>query len=145
MNTAIAREIAAKSAQLVALTAEFEATYGKNYTLKPGSPQDAWDLYDAVFQTESSLASLLDSAALLNPHHRYGKWWDRVETMETAIAQQLMLEARHLIARCAHHHVNQPDSDWSYAIQTAQCAIAGMMRPASLQLALDSASQSAAS
>lgn len=124
-----------KTGKLVELTATFHALYGKDYRLKPGSPQEAWALYDSIYRTQVEIANLLDSYMIDAPHYRYGQWWERLDVMDVSIAQELLCEVSHLIACMAHHEVQQPETDYSYVIHRSQSAIAGMLHPAALQVA----------
>ena len=64
MNTVLARQMAARVAELIELASIFQCRYGKDYRLKPGSPANAWDLQQAIMNQQTAIASLLDASAL---------------------------------------------------------------------------------
>src|SRR5690349_5297771 len=101
MNTSTARLIAATAGDLIVLTSTFDSRYGKNYRMKPGSPDDAWQLQQAIFDQQTTLARLLDPLALENPLQRMTPWWKFQDVMDTSMATQIAAEAFHLIACCA--------------------------------------------
>lgn len=135
MNTTQARTLLAEAAHLIELTATFQAAYGKDYHLKPGSPEDAWTLHDQIYELECRIASLLDEQALEHAYPPHGEWWERYDVMPTAIARELLASIGHLITCCAR--ASTDNAEWSYAMQTVQQRIAGMLRPASHQVALN--------
>ncbi|GAB4512676.1 MAG: hypothetical protein OHK0046_12580 [Anaerolineae bacterium] len=141
MNMNNARAMLNHAAQLIELSATFQTRYGRDYAMKPGSPADAWELYDAIFTLECQIGRLLDANALENLHHRHGEWWKRQDVMDTATAREILEVTGHLIACCARVSANQTDAEWSYAIKTLQQSIAGMLPPASLQVAMDESIQ----
>ncbi len=141
MNVKNAHEIVVLAARLIEQTAMFQTCFGRDYILKPGSPSEAWALYESVAYTQAEIARLLDPETTDNPHHRHGEWWQRRDMMDVAVAQQLMIEAGHLLACCATHVANQPPTDFSYVIICSQMAIAGMLHPSSVQIGLDSSVQ----
>lgn len=136
MNTQTAQQILLKAAHLVELAATFQAHYGNDYRLKPGSPQGAWALYDEMVEVQSTIARLLSPTVLENHHTRYGKWWERQDTMNTGIAYALVQECSLLIA-CSVHADLVDEDKISYAVEAVQASIAGILHPASLQIGAD--------
>ena len=137
MNTTTARLIATRIAELIEFTSIFQTRYGKDYEMKPGSPAEAWRLYQAIFDQQTSIAALLDVASLEIPVYRLPMWWKRQETIDNAIITQMAQEAFHLIACCASYEAN-PDHQPSPVILCSQRVIAGALHPSTLLLALNS-------
>jgi hypothetical protein len=135
MNTITARNLAARVAELIELVSIFQARYGKQYRMKPGSPVEAWNLHQAIFDQQGVIARLLDTTALENPLHRCQPWWKWQDTMDTGLVMQLSQEVSHLIASCACFEA-QPQGEMSHAVRSAQAALAGMLHPSSLMVAL---------
>ncbi len=138
MNTVMARHLAAKIAELIELSSIFQSRYGKDYRLKPGSPADAWNLHQAIFEQQSAIAGLLDAEALENPLQRTTEWWQRQEVVDTALVGQMAQEAYHLISCCACREAN-PESE-SPIVKTSQRVIAGMLHPSTRLMAMAKAS-----
>lgn len=137
MNTATARKIIMETAELLALCSRFQALYGKDYRMKPGSPEDAWDLYQAIFDQQRMIAEMLDTDALERPLKRWGEWWNRQETIDIALVSELAKEASHLIACCAYNEADpQRYADNVGMVRTSQGVIAGLLHPAARQVAL---------
>ena len=135
MNTRQAQHLLADAGKLVQLSATFTARYGRHYELRPDSPEDAWKLYDAIQAIQAEIVAGLDDILMMKPHHRCGKWWERHDVIDLSTAQAISHEVSNLIACCAAHEANAPGSTaWSYAIQNAQLAIAGMLHPAAIQV-----------
>jgi len=116
--------------------AEYQATHGKA-PLKAGSCDRAWQLHDQMMMQMGRIARLLNPRTLEDHHHKYGLWWEHQDMMDVHTAQQLIHEIGCLMARCAYRDADNNGEEWSYAIVIAQCTIAGMLHPSSLQLALD--------
>lgn len=140
MNTSTARELVGKIAQLIEFASTFQCHYGKNYRMKPGSPDQAWELHQMIFNQQIAIASLLDIDALENPARILPMWWKLCETLDTSSATQISQEACHLIACCACYEAN-PVSQPSPAIHSSQCVIAGMLHPSAVLVALDGLEQ----
>jgi hypothetical protein len=136
MNTITARRIAAQIAELVELASIFQARYGKDYRLKPGSPADAWDMHRAIFDKQSDIARLLDIEALEQPLKRLPDWWKYRDTVDTGMATQLSQAAAHLIACCAAFEAS-PRADSSPVVATSQSVIAGMLHPSAVLVGMD--------
>jgi hypothetical protein len=136
MNMATARKVISETVELLVLCSRFQATYGKDYRLKPGSPQNAWELYQAIFDKQRIIAELLDSDALERPLKRWGEWWKRQETIDIALVNELAKEANHLIACCAYNEVNTQSGEVSSAVRASQGVIAGILHPSARQVAL---------
>lgn len=138
MNTPTAHRLIAQAAHLVELASAFQAKYGKYYPLKPGSPQDAWNYYEALLEVQCCIARLLDPAARENGYPKAGHWWDRHDVIDSATAQAVLSEIGSLIACCANQEIRMPENaEWSPIIHNTQCAVAGMLHPSSLQIASD--------
>jgi hypothetical protein len=135
MNTNTVRQLIDEIANLAERVATFQARYGRNYTLKPGSPEEAWDLYNAIQDGQSIIAGMLEDDPRQNPHYRYGRWWERHEVLDTGVAQDLLAEAGHLLAHCAYASADADRTDYHYVMYTSQCNIAGMLHPVALQIA----------
>ena len=142
MNTATARQLAAKIAELIELTSIFQARYGKQYCVKPGSPAEAWDLHQSIFDQQAAIARLIDPQALEQPLQRCTAWWRRQETPDTSIVSMLAQEVSHLIACCATFEA-APRGESSPVIYTSQSTIAGMLHPSSVMVALGDMGQRA--
>jgi hypothetical protein len=140
MNTSTACELAGKIAEMIAYASTFQCQYGKDYRMKPGSPDEAWELYQAIFNQQVAIASLLDIYALENPARILPMWWKIRETLDTSSATQISQEACHLIACCACYEAD-PGSGPSPAIRSSQCVIAGMLHPSAVLVALDELGQ----
>jgi hypothetical protein len=134
MNTATARQLAAKIAELIELTSIFQARYGKQYRIKPGSPAEAWDLHQAIFDQQAVIAQLLDTAALENPLRRCPSWWKYQDTIDTGVVSLIAAEISHLIACCASFEA-EPRAASSPAVSSSQAAIAGMLHPSAVLVA----------
>lgn len=135
MNTALARHLAAKVAELIELASIFQSCYGKNYQMKPGSPERAWELYNMMNAQQTAIARLLDTDALEDPAQRLPQWWKWQEMMDTGMVAQMAQEAYHLIACCASFEAH-PNADRSPVISTSQRVIAGMLHPSSRMVAM---------
>lgn len=136
MNLDKARTILNETTRLVELTATFQARYGKDYVMRVGTPQDAWDLHENILDSQAIIANLIEPEIKANPHFRYGKWWERTQVMTNCTAQQLMTEACRLMSVVAHFETKNQEgkSTWSHAVTTTQSAIAGMLHPSSLEI-----------
>jgi hypothetical protein len=134
MNATTARQLAAKIAELIEFASIFQARYGKQYRLKPGSPAEAWDLHQAIIDQQADIARLLDPATLENPPRRGTPWWKWQETIDTGAVYQIALESNHLIACCASFEA-APLADSSPVIASSQRAIAAMLHPSALMVA----------
>jgi len=135
MNTATARLIVSKIAELIELSSIFQTRYGRGYRMKPGSPESAWALHQAIFDQQREIAILLDLDVLENPSQAVTAWWKWQETMDSGIAGALAQEACHLIACCASFEAN-PMGTCSLAAVAAQRAIASRLHPSSRMIAM---------
>lgn len=134
MNTANARQIAAKIAELIEFASIFQARYGKQYRMKPGSPAEAWDMHQAIFDQQVAIAHLLDPDALETPLTRASQWWKWQDAIDTGSACMMSAEASHLIACCASFEA-APRAATSPVVSTSQAAIAGMLHPSAVLVA----------
>lgn len=144
MNTVMARHIAAQIAELIELSSIFQTRYGKDYRMKPGSPAEAWELHDAIFNQQVAIASLLDVDALENPLQRVPTWWKWQETIDAGIVAQMAQEASHLIICCASFEA-VPMAASSPAVSCSQRVIAGTLHPSAILVAQGTINQSKAS
>ncbi len=135
MNTARARLLAAKVAELIEITSIFQSCYGKNYRMKPGSPAQAWELYQAMNDQQMAIGQLLDIETLENPSQQLTQWWKFQESLDTSIVAQMAQEAYHLIACCASFEAN-PGASNSPVIGCSQRVIAGMLHPSMRMVAM---------
>lgn len=134
MNTAIARAAAAHIAELIEFASIFQARYGKQYRMKPGSPAEAWNIYNAILDKQVTIASLLDYPALESPLKRCPPWWKYQDAIDIGTASMMANEASHLIAACAWFEA-EPIGEPSPVILSAQQVIAGLLQPNTLMLA----------
>jgi hypothetical protein len=135
MNTTHARLVAAKVAELIEMASIFQSCYGKDYQMKPGSPAQAWDLYQSILNQQTAIARLLDTDALDHPSQNMPQWWKWQETMDTGVVAQIAQEAYHLIACCASFEAN-PTGSTSPVIGCSQRVIAGMLHPTTRMVAM---------
>ena len=135
MNTALARHLAAKVAELIEIASIFQSCFGKDYRMKPGSPTQAWDLYQAMLNQQTAIARLLDLDALEDAAQRLPQWWKWQESIDTGMVAQMAQEAFHLIACCASFEAN-PSASNSPVIGCSQRVIAGMLHPTARMVAM---------
>lgn len=102
--------------------------------MKPGSPEQAWQLQQAIFDQQSAIGRLLDPFALENPLQRMSPWWKFQDVMDTALATQIAQEAFHLIACCASSEATMR-AEPSPVIICSQRTIAGFLHPSTLLIA----------
>jgi hypothetical protein len=134
MNTVAARTVAAHVAELIEFASIFQARYGKQYRMKPGSPAEAWNIYNAILDKQVTIASLLDYPALENPLQRCPQWWKYQDCIDIGTASMMATEVSHLIAACAWFEA-EPIGEPSPVILSAQQVIAGMLQPNTIMLA----------
>lgn len=134
MNTAKAHQLTVKTAELIEFASIFQARYGKQYRMKPGSPAEAWDLHQSIFDQQIAIAHLLDMAALEAPMRRSTPWWKWQDAIDTSVVCMIASEASHLIACCASFEA-QPRAASSPAVNASQAVIAGMLHPSALMVA----------
>ncbi|MEQ8674563.1 MAG: hypothetical protein RLP44_23835 [Aggregatilineales bacterium] len=139
MNTA--NQMMNEAGKLVELSAIFQVNYGRGAQLKPGSPEDEWTLYNLILNVQSRIARMMDETCLEANHHKFGAWWKRQDVMDVATAQAVIQEIGTLIARCAYLQTDSENMTQTeqlcYALNVTQSTIAGMLHPASLQIAAD--------
>jgi hypothetical protein len=136
MEGTTALALAQKISELVQQCASFQAKYGRYYTLKPGSPAEAWAMYHDILGKQVEIAVMLDANTLDMPHTTPDQWWKRHDVIDLTMAKTLMQQVSHLIATCAYHEADIDPTDWSYAVYSAQASIAGMLHPSARMLAL---------
>jgi hypothetical protein len=137
MNAQTALEIANHSAELVALSARFQALFGRRATVKAGCPQSKLDLYHAILDKQIAIASLLDANILRSPGESFNQWWKRQDVIDLSIASDIHKEAARLIACCTYSDVDPVANQWSYSVQASQAAIAVQLHPTSRTAALE--------
>ena len=135
MNTTSARLLAAKVAELIEAASIFQACYGKDYCMKPGSPIQAWELYQTMLNQQTAIAQLLDLTAIENVAQQLPQWWKWQESIDTGIVAQMAQEVYHLIACCATLEAN-PTAKHSHVIGASQRVIAGMLHPSTRMVAM---------
>ena len=135
MNTAMARLVAAKIAELIEIASIFQSCYGKDYRMKPGSPTQAWDLYQSMLSQQTAIAQLLDLDALEDTAQQLPQWWKWQESIDTGMVAQMAQEAYHLIACCASFEAS-PTASASPVIACSQRVIAGMLHPSTRMVAM---------
>ena len=135
MKTANARLVATKVAELIEMASIFQSCYGKDYRMKPGSPTQAWDLYQAMLNQQTAIARLLDLDALEDAAQRLPQWWKWQESIDTGMVAQMAQETYHLIACCASFEAN-PTASTSPVISSSQRVIAGMLHPTTRMVAM---------
>lgn len=136
MDTGLARQIALAIADLMQPVSIFQSCFGKDYRMKPGSPDQAWELHQVIKQQQVLIASLLDATTLDAPLQRLPQWWKYQEAPDVGVVSAMMQEACHLIAACACHEAN-PQTPQSPVVATSQRILAGMLHPATLMMAQD--------
>jgi hypothetical protein len=136
MNTTHARLLAVKVAELIEMASIFQSCYGKDYRMKPGSPPQAWDLYQAMLSQQTAIAQLLDTDALQDAAQRMPQWWKWQESIDTGVITQMAQETYHLIACCASFEAN-PTGNNSPVIGSSQRVIAGMLHPSTRMVAME--------
>ena len=129
MNRDKARQLATEATLLAEFVAEFQATYGRNYRLGVGSPDDAWTLDEAIRRQLVAIAGLLDEEALANPFTKWGEWWERYDVIDNAMVNEIVMRVYELIRACAFKQE-------TYQTQLVQSAIAGLLPPHVRQLGL---------
>ena len=134
MDTVTAREVMIKVSELIELSSIFQARYGRDYRLVPGSPDEAWELYQAISDQQTAIARLLDLTALENPIRRCAQWWKSQDVINSSVVSMMAQEAAHLIACCASFET-QPRAVASPVIDVSQSVIAGMLHPSCVLVA----------
>ena len=103
--------------------------------MKPGSPTQAWDLYQTMLNQQTAIAGLLDVDALEDVAQRLPQWWKWQESIDTGVIAQMAQEAYHLIACCASSEAS-PAANASPVIACSQRVIAGMLHPTTRMVAM---------
>jgi hypothetical protein len=137
MNAQTAIEIANHCAELVALSARFQALFGRRATVKAGCPNSELDLYHAIFDKQIEIASLLDSSVLRSPGEAFNQWWKRQDVIDLSIASDIHKESTRLIACCTYADADPVANQWSYSVQASQAAIAVQLHPSTRAAALE--------
>ena len=141
MDMKTANQMMNEAGKLIELSAIFQVNYGRGAQLKPGSPEEEWTLYNLILNVQSRIARMMDEPCLESTHHKFGAWWKRQDVMDVATAQAVLQEISNLITRCAYMQTNTGNATQTeqlcYALKVSQMTIAGMLHPASLQVAAD--------
>jgi hypothetical protein len=124
-----------EAARLIELTALFQVKYGRSYKMTANCPQEAWQLYHDIMQSQAIIASYLDLGVLDDIQTPYGRWWDHADVMEPIMAQQILGNSAQLLSSVVHAKTLSPTSI-SYAVHSFQRAIAGMLHPNSYLAAI---------
>lgn len=124
-----------EASRLIELTASFQAQYGRAYRMTANSPQEAWQLYHDIMQSQAIIASYLEYGVLDDIQYPYGRWWDHADVMEPIMAQQILTNSAQLLSSAVHAKTLTPNSI-SYAVHSFQRAIAGMLHPDSYHAAI---------
>ena len=137
MNAQTAIEIANYSAELVALSARFQALFGRRATVKAGSPNSELDLYHAILDKQIEIASLLDPGVLRSPGESLNQWWKRQDVIDLSVASDIHKESARLIACCTYSDADPVANQWSYSVQASQAAIAVQLHPSTRAAVLE--------
>jgi len=137
MDTAKARQIATEAIMLVELVGQFQSTFGREYRMRPGSPELAWNLDKQIQGQQVAIAKLLDIDALEHAFTRYGYWWERCDVIDDYITAEIAAESIRLLSACSHFAGNLDGVEWSPAIQVIQRSISGMLPPHCRQMGMD--------
>lgn len=137
MDTSKARQIANEAIILVELVGQFQANFGREYRMRPGSPELAWMLDKQIQDQQVAIAKQLDIDALEHPFSRYGHWWERCDVVDDYITAEIASESVRLLSACSHFESNLDGVEWSPAIQVIQRSIAGMIPPHSRQMGME--------
>lgn len=137
MNAQTAIEIANRCGELVALSARFQALFGRRATVKAGSPNSELDLYHAILDKQTEIASFLDPNVLRSPGESLNQWWKRQDVIDLSVASDIHKEAARLIACCTYSDTDPVANQWSYSVQASQAAIAVQLHPSTRAAALE--------
>lgn len=137
MNAQTAIEIANHCAELVALSARFQALFGRRATVKAGCPNSELDLYHAIFDKQIEIATLLDANVVRSPGEAFNQWWKRQDVIDLSIASDIHKESTRLIACCTYSDADPVANQWSYSVQASQAAIAVQLHPSTRAAALE--------
>lgn len=130
MNPKRAQKVAKHITRLADTVSTFHATYGSNHTMSEASPPAAWTLYSQSMAHQAKIASYLDGDALLRPHSRWGRWWERCDIMPVALVNEMAQDALLLVERTAYATATGRSIETTQIIQES---IAGMLHPATRQ------------
>ncbi|QPC84197.1 hypothetical protein G4Y79_07440 [Phototrophicus methaneseepsis] len=137
MSIVQARQIAINVVHLAELAARFQAKYGRNYVVKPDSPQDAVSLYEEILSQQALIAGMLSPEALDVAYHRFGNWWSRHDVIDSAIVNELVMDACNLVSRAGYIEETNPRETQS--LLPIQKSIAGMLHPNAREMAREAA------
>lgn len=141
MNITTAHTLLAAVTRLVEIAAIYQSCYGDSPRLKPGSPAQAWQLYQESLDTQCAIARLLEIAPREQPNRgKYGAWWLRRDVIDSGSAHALLEEAGHLLASTVYAQASARGADQGYAVYGVQANMAALLLPASLQIAADDSS-----
>lgn len=137
MNAQIALEVANHCAELVALSARFQAVFGRRATVKAGCSNGELDLYRAILDKQAEIAARLDASVVRAPGEAFNQWWKRQDVIDLSIASDIHKESARLIACCTYSDADPVANQWSYSVQASQAAIAVQLHPSARSAALE--------
>ncbi len=143
MNTQTALVLSSRCAELVALCARFQASFGRRTALKAGSPGAEWQMYHAILEKQVEIATLLDPAIVEAPGETVNAWWKRQDVIDLSVASDIHQQTVQLISACAYMDTEEMTDRWSYSVHSAQSALAALLHPLARQRALETSSQAA--
>jgi hypothetical protein len=133
MTVTQAQHVAVSIIRLAELVARFQAKYGRNYVLRDNSPADAITLYEGILEQQAVIASGLSPEALDVAYHRFGDWWTRHDVIDSAIVNEMAMDACNLVNRAGYIAETNPRETQS--LLPIQKSIAGMLHPSARQMA----------
>lgn len=137
VNANIATQMMQEAGTLLQLSATYQARYGRYAPLKAGSPQDAWELYEATRHSQSVIARLLDVDALANPYNKVGQWWERQDVIDVGTVRLIIQDITQMLASASYHEAVAHSTGTPHSIDSTQHTIAGMLHPHCVRIALD--------
>lgn len=138
MNITTAHTLLTAVTRLVEIAAIYQSRYSATPRLKPGSADEAWQLYQESLDTQCVIARLLEIAPREQPNRgKYGAWWLRRDVIDSGSVHALLEEAGHLLASTVYAQASARGADQCYAVHSTQANIAALLMPVSLQIASD--------
>jgi len=137
MTVIEARQIAVNIIRLAELVARFQAKYGRNYVMSPDCTEDAYRLYEDILEQQATIAELLHPQALDIAYNRFGDWWTRHDVIDSAIVNEMAMDACNLVNRAGYMEENGQTE--SHTLLPIEKSIAGMLHPSARQMARERA------
>ena len=106
MTVIEARQIAVNIIRLAELVARFQAKYGRNYVMSLDCTEDAYRLYEDILEQQATIAELLHPQALDIAYNRFGEWWTRHDVIDSAIVNEMAMDACNLVNRAGYMEEN---------------------------------------